>query len=166
MCETRSRFLRIRKLRWRKLRFRRLSKGVRVRGQSHDMVQLLTPEGERVHNEGFEFTGSTEDLVGYLRTSTIGEGEHTLHIRALDTNGLWTMPAAARPFTVTQFLGKLGDLNDDDQVDLKDAILSLMVVNGQTPPTLRTDYVSSGVDVDNWQVGLPEAIYVLKKTAE
>ena len=112
------------------------------------------------------FNGAEEDLVGYLRTSTIGEGEHTLHIRALDTNGLWTMPAAARPFTVTQFLGKLGDLNGDDQVDLKDAILSLMVVNGQKPPTLRTDYVSSGVDVDNWQVGLPEAIYVLKKTAE
>ncbi len=42
-------------------------KGGRVRGQSHDMVQLLTPEGERVDNDDFEFTGTTDDLVGYLR---------------------------------------------------------------------------------------------------
>ena len=38
-----------------------------MRGQSHDMVQLLTPEGERVDNDDFEFTGTTDDLVGYLR---------------------------------------------------------------------------------------------------
>ena len=38
-----------------------------MRGQSHDMVQLLTPEGELVSHDEFEFTGSTDDLVGYLR---------------------------------------------------------------------------------------------------
>ena len=38
-----------------------------MRGQSHDMVQLLTPEGQRVANENFEFTGTTDDLVGYLK---------------------------------------------------------------------------------------------------
>ncbi|MHA7862005.1 pyruvate dehydrogenase (acetyl-transferring) E1 component subunit alpha [Tessaracoccus sp. Y36] len=38
-----------------------------MRGQSHDMVQLLTPDGQRVHNDDFEFSGSIDDLVGYLR---------------------------------------------------------------------------------------------------
>ncbi|MDO5676691.1 MAG: pyruvate dehydrogenase (acetyl-transferring) E1 component subunit alpha [Propionibacteriaceae bacterium] len=38
-----------------------------MRGQSHDMVQLLTPEGQRVQNSDFEFTGTTDELVGYLR---------------------------------------------------------------------------------------------------
>ncbi len=36
-------------------------------GQSERMVQLLTPEGIRVENDEFEFTGTTEDLVGFLR---------------------------------------------------------------------------------------------------
>ncbi|MGV8846475.1 thiamine pyrophosphate-dependent dehydrogenase E1 component subunit alpha [Tessaracoccus sp.] len=31
------------------------------------MVQLLTPEGIRVENDEFDFTGTTEDLVGFLR---------------------------------------------------------------------------------------------------
>ena len=38
-----------------------------MRGQSHDMVQLLTPDGQRVHNDDFDFSGTTDDLVGYLR---------------------------------------------------------------------------------------------------
>ena len=38
-----------------------------MQGQSDRMVQLLTPEGVRVHNDDFEFTGTTEDLVGFLR---------------------------------------------------------------------------------------------------
>lgn len=38
-----------------------------MRGQSHDMVQLLTPDGVRVEHDEFQFSGSTDDLVGYLR---------------------------------------------------------------------------------------------------
>ncbi|WP_342777358.1 pyruvate dehydrogenase (acetyl-transferring) E1 component subunit alpha [Tessaracoccus massiliensis] len=38
-----------------------------MRGQSHDMVQLLTPDGQRVENPDFEFSGTDEDLKGYLR---------------------------------------------------------------------------------------------------
>ena len=38
-----------------------------MQGQSDRMVQLLTPEGVRVENDDFEFTGTTEGLVGFLR---------------------------------------------------------------------------------------------------
>lgn len=38
-----------------------------MRGQSQDMVQLLTPEGVRVEHDTFRFTGTNEDLAGYLR---------------------------------------------------------------------------------------------------
>ncbi len=80
------------KLRWRKLRFRRLSKGARVRGQSHDMVQLLTPEGELVSHDEFEFTGSTDDLVGYLRDMILAR-RFDAEATALQRHGelgLWT----------------------------------------------------------------------------
>ncbi len=56
------------------------------------MVQLLTPEGERVHNEGFEFTGSTEDLVGYLRDMILAR-RFDAEATALQRHGelgLWT----------------------------------------------------------------------------
>ena len=56
-------------------------KGGRVRGQSHDMVQLLTPEGERVDNDDFEFTGTTDDLVGWTERK---DGETTRHSGYLD----------------------------------------------------------------------------------
>lgn len=33
----------------------------------HDMVQLLTPDGQRVENPGFSFEGTDDDLTQYLR---------------------------------------------------------------------------------------------------
>ncbi len=63
-----------------------------MRGQSHDMVQLLTPEGERVDNDDFEFTGTTDDLVGYLRDMILArwfDGEATALQRHGEL-GLWS----------------------------------------------------------------------------
>lgn len=42
-----------------------------MRGQSDQMVQLLTPDGVRVDNDDFAFDGTTDDLVGYLRDMTM-----------------------------------------------------------------------------------------------
>ncbi|GAB3814997.1 pyruvate dehydrogenase (acetyl-transferring) E1 component subunit alpha [Tessaracoccus terricola] len=42
-----------------------------MRGQSDQMVQLLTPEGRRVTNEEFEWRGTDEDLVSRLRDMTL-----------------------------------------------------------------------------------------------
>ena len=43
-----------------------------MRGQSDDMVQLLTPEGQRVPHGEFEFAGTTEDLIAYHRDMVLG----------------------------------------------------------------------------------------------
>ncbi len=56
------------------------------------MVQLLTPEGERVQHEGFEFTGSTDDLVGCLRDMILAR-RFDAEATALQRHGelgLWT----------------------------------------------------------------------------
>ena len=44
-----------------------LEKGPSVADPAHEMVQLLTPEGERVEHPDFTFDGSDEDVAGYLR---------------------------------------------------------------------------------------------------
>lgn len=42
-----------------------------MRGQSDQMVQLLTPDGERVENEDFAWEGTDDDLVDRLRLMTL-----------------------------------------------------------------------------------------------
>jgi hypothetical protein len=59
-----------------------------------------------------------------------------------------------------------GDVNGDGVVDLSDAILALQVQTGQAAPGVRTDYATSGADVnsDN-KVGHPEAVFALQSSA-
>lgn len=61
-------------------------------GESHQMVQLLTPAGERVEDDDFEFTGTTSDLVGYLRDMILAR-RFDAEATALQRHGelgLWT----------------------------------------------------------------------------
>ena len=83
-------------------------KGGRVRGQSHDMVQLLTPEGERVDNDDFEFTGTTDDLVGWKERK---DGETKTYKGVLDEFGL--SKADAEQMILAARL-KAGWINEDD----------------------------------------------------
>ncbi|HDH97834.1 MAG TPA: hypothetical protein ENF70_01700 [Deltaproteobacteria bacterium] len=59
-----------------------------------------------------------------------------------------------------------GDLNNDQAVDLGDIILALQVSAGMNPSRIRSDYASSGADVngDN-AVGLAEALYMLQRVS-
>ena len=59
-----------------------------------------------------------------------------------------------------------GDLNKDLKVDLQDALLALQVLGGLNPTGIRTDYIASGVAVqDDGKIGLAEVIYILQKVA-
>ena len=61
-------------------------------GQSNEMVQLLTPEGERLTHDDFAFTGSDADLVGYLRDMILAR-RFDAEATALQRHGelgLWT----------------------------------------------------------------------------
>lgn len=59
-----------------------------------------------------------------------------------------------------------GDLNEDGEVNLKDAVLVLQVLTDLKPTTIRLDYVTTGADVDfNRKLALPEALYALQVAA-
>ena len=63
-----------------------------MRGQSQDMVQLLTPDGRRVEHDEFQFTGTRDDLVGYLRDMILAR-RFDAEATALQRHGelgLWT----------------------------------------------------------------------------
>jgi hypothetical protein len=60
-----------------------------------------------------------------------------------------------------------GDINNDTKVDLNDAILALQVAAGLSPPDVRSDFTSSGADVDaDGKLGLPDIIYIIQKAAQ
>ena len=42
----------------------------------------------------------------------------------------------------------VGDINNNGEVNLVDAILALQVLTGQNPAGIRSDYASSGADVN------------------
>jgi hypothetical protein len=54
-----------------------------------------------------------------------------------------------------------GDINGDDLVDLKDAILALQIASGETP-TATIDPISADVNGDT-RIGVPEALFIFKK---
>ncbi|MCK9362911.1 MAG: hypothetical protein M0P74_04860 [Syntrophales bacterium] len=60
-----------------------------------------------------------------------------------------------------------GDINNDGQVDLADAVLALQVMTGISSSGLRTDYATCGVDVDcNASIGTAEVLHNLQRAAD
>jgi hypothetical protein len=58
-----------------------------------------------------------------------------------------------------------GDLDGNNLVNLADAIIAMKVLSGLTP-TVRGDYVTSGVDLNNdGRIGLQELLYILQYVA-
>jgi YD repeat-containing protein len=59
-----------------------------------------------------------------------------------------------------------GNINEDELVNLADAILGLQILSGLKPAGIRSDYAGSGADIgNNLKIGLEEAIYILQKVA-
>ena len=90
-------------------------------------------------------------------------GEYRTTFYAETTNGNIIVSAPA-VFTVTggQNPGTPGDINDDTQVTLADAILALQITAGITPDAT----ISAFADVNrDGKIGLVEAIYILQKVA-
>ncbi len=58
-----------------------------------------------------------------------------------------------------------GDINNDDTVDLKDAILALKIVTGYNPSEF--EYGNTDVDINgDDRVGMDELLYILEVVAE
>ncbi|MEZ4528125.1 MAG: hypothetical protein R2941_19620 [Desulfobacterales bacterium] len=59
-----------------------------------------------------------------------------------------------------------GDLNGNETCDLTDAIIALQVLGAMNPATLRTDFTTSGADVNgDKKAGSAEVIYILRTVA-
>jgi YD repeat-containing protein len=60
-----------------------------------------------------------------------------------------------------------GKINEDELVNLADAILGLQLLSGLNPSGIRSDYAASGTDVGgNKKIGLEEVIYILQKVGQ
>ena len=59
--------------------------------------------------------------------------------------------------------GKVGDINGDGAVDLRDAVVALQTLSGVIPAGIRNDYASSGADVNgDGKIGMVEVIFILQ----
>ncbi len=79
--------------------------------------------------------------------------------------GEMTMPAMPDPLSVEIRLK--GDISGDDAVTLADALIALVTAAGSdSPGMIRSDYVSSGVDVNgDDRIGIEEVIHILQRIA-
>jgi hypothetical protein len=96
-------------------------------------------------------------------------GDYRISIFAKDKKGFFcTEPLE---ITVTKsggsYCGIIGDLNQDKETDLGDAIIALKVLAGITSDDmLPDDYSRLGIDIDeDYRVGMPEVLYILQFTA-
>jgi pimeloyl-ACP methyl ester carboxylesterase len=72
----------------------------------------------------------------------------------------------SRSLQLTVFTAILGDLNGDGVVTMADAIIALQVMARVQPSGLRSDYTTSGADVNlDGKMGIPELLYILQKAA-
>jgi YD repeat-containing protein len=76
-------------------------------------------------------------------------------------------PAGNR-LTVTRAVEMIkGNINEDELVNLADAILGLQILSGLNPTGIRSGYAASGTDVGaNRKIGPEEVIYILQKVGE
>lgn len=97
-------------------------------------------------------------LVGIsFNPTSLGVKNAVLVIKSAQGKILWQVPLTGQLDNLLK-----GDVNDDTQVDLADAILALKAVAG-----LRPAGVYAAVDVDgDGRIGIAEAVYALQAAAE
>jgi hypothetical protein len=111
--------------------------------------------------EGYDTSWS-----GYSRTTSktytnLPNGSYMFFVRARDAANNVDPSPASQSFTV-DFPYSYGDVNVDGNVDLVDAVLSLQVCAGMTPP----DEVNIHADVTgDHKISLEEVIYILQTVA-
>jgi len=112
-----------------------------------------------VTNDGPDLiTASVVDNSLHLEFAEHRSGEANITVRATALDGRFVEDSLA------VVVKEWGDLDSDGEVSCADAILALCVQAGMRPSELRTDYASSGADVDgDDEVGISEVAYVLEK---
>ena len=115
---------------------------------------------------------------GTLLTSTDGVTWTSRNSAALQDQQFLAVTYGAGTFVALSGIGALiqsdpmplppavikGDINNDRQVDLRDALLYLMVTSGANPAGVRSDYTLSQTDPDgDGKIGIQDMIFVFQK---
>lgn len=101
-----------------------------------------------------------ENAVGTNITLVdLSEGSHTLYVLAKDNAGNWQEETDATQVTWAIRIIIPGDINDDDHVDLEDAILALQVLSGLQPSASL--YKEADVNGDK-RIGMEEVTYIVQ----
>ena len=97
-----------------------------------------------------------------IQLNDLDEGLHSLTVIARDIAGNWQSENNAAKILWQIILVDKGDVNNDNLIDLKDAILTCKILSG----TLQSSTISILADVDNnQQIGLVDLIFILQKIA-
>ena len=122
-------------------------------------------------------TGGTYSINGGAYTNATGtvSNGNTVTVRqtssgsySTKTDAVLTIGGVSDTFSVTTVTEAIfiGDINGNGKIDLADAIVALKSLSGLNPPGIRSDYGSSGIDVNNDdKIGLEEALYILQLVA-
>ena len=96
-----------------------------------------------------------------ISLSGLGKGSHTLYLIGKNSGGKWqSIPNAS---TVTWEIVFIGDINNDGNVDIADAILAMQVLSGISPQGTQINN-QSNINGDG-KIGIAEVIYILQTIA-
>jgi hypothetical protein len=111
-----------------------------------------------------KFDSSTRCIIipsaGYYIAMITDNG---LDLTSNVAGNLYLLNNVTSAHTIGATFGKLGDLNNDDNVDLIDAIISLQVMSAISSAA-QTLYSRAEIDGDG-KIGLADTVYILQKVA-
>jgi len=132
--------------------------------QNLSLTNLIAPEGFQIL-----VPHETNILPGNYTSFAIKPNTDTLGLIPLGQVILENSDNDRNPFSfniTAQINAVKGDIDADGDLDLTDAILAFQVLVGMSPGEIRSDYVSSGADVNGEnpnKIGIEEALYILQK---
>lgn len=104
-------------------------------------------------------TGATETAgTSYTQATNLAEGMHTLYVQERDAAGNWSSSGSFAIKIVMK-----GDLDGNDIVDLRDAILALKMISAL--PTGMDVYSGADLNGDE-RIGMAEILYILQRIAQ
>jgi len=113
--------------------------------------------------QGYDGSWSGYSSVASKTYNDLPNGSYTFFVKSKDEAGNVDPSPASRSFTVDfSYADSHGDVKEDGNVDLVDAVVALQVCAGMIP--VEAVNIRADVNKDN-KIGLEEVIYILQKVA-
>jgi len=99
-------------------------------------------------------------VTDQIQLNDLDEGSHSLRVVARDLAGNWQSESDAATALWQIILVDKGDLNNDNHINLIDAILTCKILSGMSQDS--NIYILADID-NNQQIGLAELIFILQR---